>query len=65
MRTPVAKERRRFRWDLADVLGQEEASISVDDWTMWTNVYNFTTGEFRVAYRRNYDDVYADCLKLR
>jgi penicillin V acylase-like amidase (Ntn superfamily) len=41
------------------------SSISVEDWTMWTSVYNLTTGELRVAYRRNYKVLYVDRLNLR
>lgn len=38
------------------------ASASVENWTMWTSVYDLSTGEFRVAYRRKFADVYADKL---
>jgi hypothetical protein len=30
--------------------------------TMWTSVYDLTTGEFRVAYRRQFADAYSDHL---
>lgn len=48
-----------------DGMQQVMSSISVENWTMWTSVYNLTDGEFRVAYRRNYKDLYIDKLKLR
>jgi penicillin V acylase-like amidase (Ntn superfamily) len=41
------------------------SSISKPDWTMWTSVYNATTGEFQVAYRRNYNDLYSGRLDMR
>lgn len=41
------------------------SSISAKDWTMWTSVYCLTTGDFRIAYRRNFEDVYLDRLSLR
>ena len=31
-------------------------SVSIEEWTMWTSVYNLTTGEFRIAYRRRFED---------
>jgi hypothetical protein len=31
------------------------ASVSKENWTMWTSLYELTSGEFRVAYRRQYD----------
>jgi hypothetical protein len=41
------------------------SSISAENWTMWTSVYDLSTGEYRVAYRRHYDNVYQDRLPLR
>jgi hypothetical protein len=51
------------KFDMDD-MQQVMSSISVDDWTMWTSIYNLTTGEFRVAYRRNYQDIYVDRLEI-
>ena len=45
-----------------DGLGQVMASVSVEDWTMWTSLYDLTSGEFRVAYRGHFDEPYADRL---
>ncbi len=39
---------------------QTMAAASAENWTMWTSVYDLTSGRFRVAYRRQYDDWYAD-----
>lgn len=33
--------------------------------TMWTSVYNLSTGEFRIAYRRNYDNICSGRLEMR
>ncbi len=33
------------------------AAISVENWTMWTSVYDLSTGEYRVASRRQYGDL--------
>ncbi|MCX7426587.1 MAG: carcinine hydrolase/isopenicillin-N N-acyltransferase family protein [Planctomycetia bacterium] len=41
------------------------ASVSVKDWTMWTSVYNLTTGEYEIAYRRNFNDVFPGRLAMR
>lgn len=41
------------------------SAMSVNNWTMWTGVYNLTTGDFQVAYRRNYDKLYGDRLQMR
>jgi hypothetical protein len=41
------------------------SSISVENWTMWTSVYNLATGEFQVAYRRKYNDFYSGRLEVR
>jgi hypothetical protein len=37
-------------------------SVSKPDHTMWSSVYDLTTGDFKIAYRRNYDDTYSDRL---
>jgi predicted choloylglycine hydrolase len=37
-------------------------SVSKTDHTMWSSVYDLTTGDFELAYRRNFDDVYRDRL---
>jgi len=49
-----------------DVAGMLEvmAEVSVPDWTMWTSVYNLSTGEFRVAYRRNFNDLCSGRLPI-
>jgi hypothetical protein len=38
-------------------------SVSKDNWTMWSSVYDLTSGEFEIAYRRHYERRYCDCLK--
>jgi hypothetical protein len=40
-------------------------SISKDEWTMWTSVYDLSAGEFCVAYRRHFDKAYRDELGSR
>ena len=45
----------------SDVM-QTMAAASAPNWTMWTTVYDLTNGQFHVAYRRQYDDPYADHL---
>lgn len=35
-------------------------SMYVDDWTMWTSVYNLTSGDFSVIYRSRVDQEYRD-----
>jgi hypothetical protein len=40
------------------------SSISVENWTMWTSVYNLATGEFQVAYRRKYQELYPESVTL-
>jgi Acyl-coenzyme A:6-aminopenicillanic acid acyl-transferase len=55
---------------LADLRGKGDAtdvmkvmqSVSKADWTMWSSVYDLTTGEFEVAYRQHFDDIYGDRL---
>jgi predicted choloylglycine hydrolase len=41
------------------------SSISVSNWTMWSSVYDLTTGQYQVAYRRNYGQIYRDRLIRR
>lgn len=41
------------------------SSISVKNWTMWTSVYNLSTGEYQVAYRQKYNDLYAGRLEMQ
>ena len=37
-------------------------SMSVDNWTMWTSVYNLTTRELGVIYRSRLDAEYRDAI---
>jgi predicted choloylglycine hydrolase len=37
-------------------------SVSKTDRTMWSSVYDLTTGDFELAYRRHFDDIYRDGL---
>jgi Acyl-coenzyme A:6-aminopenicillanic acid acyl-transferase len=37
-------------------------SVSKSNWTMWSSVYDLSTGDFNVAYRQHYDRPYADHL---
>ncbi len=52
------------RINMAEML-KVMASVSVEDWTMWTSVYNLSTGEFQVAYRRNFTNLFAGQLGHR
>jgi hypothetical protein len=38
------------------------SAISAENRTMWTSVYNLTTGEYQVAYRRHYENLFSDRL---
>jgi len=38
-------------------------SVSVEDWTMWTSVYNLSSGEFRIAYRRRFENEFSGQLR--
>jgi hypothetical protein len=38
------------------------AAISAENRTMWTSLYNLTTGDCRFAYRRHYDNLFTDRL---
>jgi hypothetical protein len=40
-------------------------SVSSDPGTMWTSVYNLSTGDFSIVYRRHYADAYRDQLPAR
>ena len=40
------------------------SDISIEDRTMWTSFYNLTSGDFLIAYRRNYQDLYKSKLKV-
>jgi predicted choloylglycine hydrolase len=37
-------------------------AISAENRTMWTALYNLTTADFQVAYRRQYDNLFTDRL---
>jgi len=37
-------------------------SMSVPNWTMWTSIYNLTTGEAHVLYKSNVDTEYSDVV---
>jgi hypothetical protein len=39
-------------------------SMSVDNWTMWTSVYDLTTREARVIYKSRLDAEYRDAIPL-
>ncbi len=45
----------------ADVMNIMQ-SVSKSNWTMWSSVYDLSTGDFNVAYRRHYEQPYADHL---
>ena len=47
----------------ADVMKIME-SVAQKNWTMWTSVYNLSTLELQLAYRRHYGDPYRDTLKV-
>jgi hypothetical protein len=40
-------------------------SISKTERTMWSSVYDLTSGEFDIAYRQHYDKPYSDFIDLR
>lgn len=48
----------------ADDVMKIMASVAQKDWTMWTSVYNLSTGEFQLAYRQHYGEVYRDSLDM-
>jgi choloylglycine hydrolase len=37
-------------------------SVSKEDWTMWSSVYDLTSKNCRIAYRRHFDKPYDDSL---
>jgi hypothetical protein len=41
------------------------SSVSVRNWTMWTSLYNLSTGEFHVVYKQDYEHAYGDDLEMR
>jgi hypothetical protein len=41
------------------------AVISAENRTMWTSLYNQTTGDYQVAYRRHYENLFVDRLTQR
>ena len=47
--------------DAREIMRLMEA-ISAENRTMWTCVYNLTTGEYQVAYRRHYENLFSDRL---
>lgn len=56
---------------LADLKGYADAakvmnvmkSVSKDNWTMWSSVYDLTNGEFSIVYRRHYDRPFEDRIQ--
>ncbi len=46
--------------DIMDVMD----SVAVDGWTMWTSVYNLSTGEFLFSHRKPLDNTYRGQLGL-
>jgi hypothetical protein len=57
--------------ELTDLHGKADAndvmkimqSVSKSNWTMWSSVYDLTTGEFDIAYRRHYDQPFQDRIQ--
>ncbi len=47
--------------ETGDVMNVME-SVAQNRWTMWTSVYNLSTGDFQFAYRQQFGDVYRDGL---
>jgi penicillin V acylase-like amidase (Ntn superfamily) len=41
------------------------AAISAENRTMWTSLYDLTTGDYQIAYRRHYDNLFTDRLPQR
>jgi hypothetical protein len=39
-------------------------SVSKDNWTMWSSVYDLTSGAFKIAYRRDYARPYDDRIQM-
>ncbi len=59
--------------ELADLHAKGDASkvmkvmqsVSKTDRTMWSSVYDLSTGEFRIAYRQHFDDQYQDRIAAK
>jgi hypothetical protein len=49
---------------VGEIMGVMQA-VSKEDWTMWSSVYDLTSGDYRFAYRRHYDKPYNDSLVER
>jgi hypothetical protein len=49
---------------VSNIMGVMQA-VSKEDWTMWSSVYDLTSGDYRFAYRRHYDKPYNDSLAAR
>jgi hypothetical protein len=49
----------------ADEVTGVMSAVSAENWTMWTSVYELSTGEYRVAYRRQYGDLLRGRLPMR
>jgi Acyl-coenzyme A:6-aminopenicillanic acid acyl-transferase len=47
--------------DASDVMGIMR-SVSVENWTMWTSVYDLTTGDLRVDYKAKANAEYRDVI---
>ena len=43
---------------------EDHAIGSNTDTTMWSSVYDLTTGEFEIAYRQQYEEPFRDRLEL-
>lgn len=41
------------------------SDISVQNWTMWSSVYDLTSGEYQIAYRRRYDIPYRGRIDMQ
>jgi hypothetical protein len=48
----------------ADDMTNLMSSITFERWTMWTSVYDLSTGEFRIAHRRDFDNVHSGKLRM-
>lgn len=49
----------------SDRMMQVMSSISVEDWTMWSSVFDLNSGSYQIAYRRQYEDVFKGQLRVR
>jgi penicillin V acylase-like amidase (Ntn superfamily) len=45
-----------------DAIMRVMESVSKEDWTMWSSVYDLSSRKCRIAYRRHYDKPYDDSL---